>query len=81
MKKFFLEESGNIELSNLKIWPLTFCIQGNEYLAKNCFAEVLSSILTMIPYVNSTRAHDRWLKVFCILCLSIVFLLHIIWSL
>lgn len=84
--EIFLEESRNIELSNLKIWSLTFRIQGNEYLAKNCFAEVLSSILTMIPYVNSTHAHDCWWKGFRILCFSIVFLIthdwfSIIWSL
>lgn len=29
----------------------------------------------MIPYVNSMRAHDRWWKVFRILCLSVVFLI------
>lgn len=74
-----LEGSGNITLSNLKILPLTFHIQGNIYLTKNCFAEVLSSILTIIPYVNFTCALDCWWRKFPTFCVcQLLFSLHML---
>lgn len=68
-----LEGSGNIEFSNLKIWPLTFHTQRNVYLTKNCLAGVLSSVLTIIPYVNFTRSHDCCWKKFFIFCVCQLF--------